>query len=219
MSKRQRNTAFILYVVGMATAILWCSAQALRAFTTTQGASLAQYAAFTGGFAVQLVLALEARKQTPGPIISQQVRLYTMWSVCGSLLIVIVAIQGGYQWSTVDTVITILASAGLALTVAWAAVTRISFSDAAVRAWFNISLKSLPQFLLAWKVLAEGPAGITIIAIILGNVSILTRLVPMSMSITTEGYNREKWWLRVSDAVNLASWSSVTFVWVYQLLR
>jgi hypothetical protein len=219
MSQWQRNTAYVMYVIGLLTGLTWCGAQALRAFTTTEGISLAQYVAFTGGFMVQLVLALEARKEKPGPIITQQVHLFKAWSVCGTALIAIVVIKGGYRWSEVDTVITALASAGVVGTVAWAAFTRRSMGDAAVKAWYNIVLKSLPQFLLVWKVLEEGPAGLTQIAVVLGSVSILTRLIPISISIKTEGYTREKWWLKTSDAINLASWTAVVYAWVFQLIR
>ena len=214
MSRSQRITTDFMFYVGLATALGWCGAQGIRALTTTEGASLAQYVAFTGGFMIQLVLALEARKKTPGRIISQQVKLFTAWSTCGLALVATVALKGGYQWSTVDTVITILASAGLVITISWAAFTATPLADAAIRAWMNISLKSLPQFLLVWKVMTEGPAGITPVAIVLGSLSIFMRLIPLSISMYTEGQNRDKKWLWISDAVNLASWLSVTIIWL-----
>lgn len=214
MSRAQRFTTDFMFVIGLSTAFGWCGAQAIRALTTTEGASLAQYAAFTAGFVVQLALALEGRKKTPGRIMSQQVTLFAAWSACGSLLIATVAMKGGYAWSGVDSVITALASAGLVVTVSWALLRRVPLADAAVRAWLNISLKSLPQFLLVWKILSEGPAGITATAIVLGSLSICMRLIPLSISMKTEGRNREKTWLWISDAVNLASWLAVTSVWL-----
>ncbi len=214
MSRFQRHTTDLMFVVGLATAFGWCGAQGIRALTTTEGASLAQYVAFTGGFMIQLVLALEARKKNPGRIISQQVKLFVAWSTCGVALIATVALEGGYRWSGIDTVITILALAGLVATLSWAVIRATPLADAAIRAWMNISLKSLPQFLLVWKVMTEGPAGITSIAIVLGSLSICMRLIPLSISMYTEGRNRDKKWLWISDAINLASWLSVTFVWL-----
>jgi hypothetical protein len=131
-------------------------------------------------------------------------------------LIGAVLVQGSYVWSRVDTITTEIASAGIAITIIWAMFTKKSFNDAAVRAWVNISLKSLPQFLLTAKMWMEGSAGITATAIILGNVSILMRLIPLSISMKTEGMNRDKTWLFVSDAVNLVSWSTVTIVWFWK---
>lgn len=214
MSRSQRITTDFMFAVGLLTAFGWCGAQAIRALSTTEGVSLAMYVAFTGGFIIQLVLALEARKKNPGRIISQQVKLFTAWSSCGALLIATVALEGDYRWSRVDTVITVLASVGLVVTISWATFTRTSLADAAVRAWINISLKSLPQFLLVWKVMAEGPAGITAVAIWLGSISIAMRLIPLTISMRVEGKNRDKKWLWISDAVNLASWLSVTVVWL-----
>jgi hypothetical protein len=202
-----------MFVVGLATAFWWCGAQAHRALTTTQGVSLAQYIAFCSGFIVQLVLAIEARRKNTGRIISQQVSLFATWSLCSLALIAVVINRGGYVWSRGDTTIAELASAGVVATIVWALFTRKPMSDAAVRAWVNISLKSLPQFLMIMKIWSEGSSGITTAAIVLGETSILMRLIPLSVSMKTEGVNRDKKWLWTSDAVNLASWSAVTVAW------
>ncbi len=216
MSRTQHMKTDVMFVVGLSMAFLWCGAQAIRAFTTMQGVSLAQYIAFTAGFTIQLILALEARRKTKGRIISQQIYQFAAWSICSFLLIGAVLIQRSYVWSRVDTITTEIALAGIVMTIIWAMFTRKPFSDAAVRAWINISLKSLPQFLLMAKMWMEGSAGITATAIILGNVSILMRLIPLAISMKTEGMNRDKTWLFVSDAVNLASWSTVTIVWFWK---
>jgi len=206
-------TTDIMFVIGLSTAFLWCGAQAMRAFTTMQGVSLAQYTTFAIGFMIQLALALEARRKTKGRIISQQVSLFVAWSTCSLLLVGAVLVQGSYHWSTVDTTITLVASTGMILTLVWAVSSMKPMHDAAVRAWINISLKSLPQFLLVAKIWSEGSAGITTTAIVLGEVSILMRLIPLSISMKTEGVNRDKIWLWISDAVNLVSWTAVITIW------
>lgn len=206
-------TTDIMFVVGLMTALLWCGAQAVKALTTTQGVSLAQYFAFSLGFLIQLVLALEARRKNSGRIISQQVSLFVAWSACSIALIAVVITRGGYTWSSVDSMIVKLASAGVVATIVWAFFSRTLLNDAAVRAMINMSLKSLPQFLMIMKIWSEGSAGITWVAIVLGEVSILMRLIPLSISMKTEGVNRDKVWLLASDAVNLMSWTAVTVVW------
>ena len=209
-------TTDILFVVGLLTALLWCGAQAVKALTTTQGVSLAQYIAFSFGFMIQFALALEAKRKSVVDhrrIITQQVYLFTAWSTCSVLLIAVVMTRDGYTWSTADSTIAKLASAGVAATAVWAFYTKKPHDDAVVRAWVNISLKSLPQFLLIMKIWSEGSAGITTVAIVLGETSILTRLIPLSVSLRTEGVSRDKIWLFVSDTVNLVSWT-VTVVWL-----
>jgi len=207
-------TTDILFVVGLFTAVVWCGAQAMKAITTTQGVSLAQYIAFSLGFMIQFMLALEAGRKNPGLIISQQISLFGIWSTCSAILVAVVATRGHYSWSQADTMIARFAGVGLVVTIVWAFSTKKPMDDAAVRAWLNISLKSLPQFLLITKILTEGSAGITWIAIVLGEASILTRLIPLSVSMKTEGVNRDKVWLLVSDAINLVSWTAVTIVWL-----
>lgn len=217
MSRTQRMTTDFIFVIGLSTAFLWCGAQAMRAFTSMEGVSLAQYVAFTIGFVIQLALALEARRKNRGRIISQQITLFVAWSTCSALLVGSVLIQDSYTWTRVDTTITAVAASGTILTLMWAASSMKSLQDAAVRAWINISLKSLPQFLLVAKIWSEGSAGITTTAIVLGSVSILSRLIPLSVSMEVEGRNRDKTWLWISDAVNLVSWLSVTVIWFIKL--
>jgi hypothetical protein len=202
-----------MFVVGLTTAFVWCGAQAVRAFTTLQGVSLAQYIAFSLSFMIGFMLALEGRKKNPGRIITQQIFMFAAWSTCGTLLVLAVIVQGGYVWSKVDTTITTLASLGLITTLFWAFVSRKPLSDAAVRAFIGASLKPLPQFLLIVKIWSEGSAGLTITAVILGNISIWMRLIPLAMSMKTEGVNRDKIWLFVADSLNGLSWLTVSIVW------
>lgn len=186
----------------------------MRSLTTTAGASLAQYIAFSSGFIIQFALALTAKRKSPGRVISQMLWLFGTWSACSLVLIAIVVLGTDYSWSRVDTIITSLSLVGLTTLVVWTMFTATPFTDAATKAWANIVLKSIPQFLLVGKVLAEGSAGITLVAVVLGNVSILTRLVPMSDLLMKGQANREEKWLWVTDAINLVSWLSVTVVWL-----
>jgi hypothetical protein len=163
---------------------------------------------------VQLALAITARRKSPGRVITQMLWLFGTWSVCSFALVATVAFGTNYIWSPVDTTIAFLSAIGLTSIVGWAVFTKTPLSDASVKAWTNIVLKSIPQFILVGKVLAEGPAGITTVAIVTGSVSILTRLVPMSDLLLKGEANREEKWLWLTDAVNLVSWLSVTVVWL-----
>lgn len=208
-----RRTTDSIFVVGLLSAIFWCGAQASRANTSIAGVSLAQYVAFCLGFAVQFALAVSARRQNVGRIITQMLWLFGSWTVCSSILILFVMMGTNYQWSVLDTTIAKLSVTGLVVIAICARISRRSLTDAAVKAWVNIVLKSIPQFLLAVKVWHEGPGGITAVAIVLGTVSIATRLIPMSGLLRKGGATRDEKWLWVTDVVNLASWLTVTAIW------
>ena len=213
MALSQRTTDKI-FVVGFASGLFWCGSQAMRALTTTAGVSLAQYAAFCIGFMFQLALAITARRKSPGRVITQMLLLFGTWSVLSLALSALVAFGTNYHWSGVDTTIASLSAIGLTIIVGWTVFTKTPLNDASMKAWTNIVLKSIPQFILVEKVLTEGPAGITTVAIVTGSISILTRLVPMSDLLLKGEANREEKWLWVTDAVNLISWLSVTAVWL-----
>lgn len=217
MSRTTHKYTDIMFVVGLITAPWWCGAQAIRALTTVEGISLAQYVAFTGSFFIGALLAVEGRKKTEvgkRRVITQQVFVHSTWVLCGTFLLAIVLTRGGYVWSKVDQTITTLVLSGLLATSIWAILGKKSFADAAVRALIGISLKSLPQFLLIAKIWSEGGAGITMSAITLGHLSIFMRLIPLGMSLRTEGINREKLWLLTADGLNALSWVAVTVVWL-----
>lgn len=173
--------------------------------------------AFTASFLIAALLAFEGRKKTEvgnRRVITQQVIVHSTWVLCGIILLGVVALKGGYVWSHVDQTIATLALCGLGLTSGWAKAYRKSFADPAVRALIGVSLKPVPQFLLIAKIWSEGGGGITASAIIVGNVSILMRLIPLAMSLRTEGVNREKLWLLTADSLNGFSWLVVSIVWL-----
>lgn len=214
MSRTQRTATDIMFVVGLFTAPVSCGAQIVRTLSTTNGVSLAQYIAFTASFLIGLSLALDSRRESPGRIITQQVCLLTVWSVGGIALLATVLLCGTYHWTSTDTLISVLASAGIAMSFVWAVAKKTSFKDPAIRAWVGISLKAVPQFLLVPKILSEGGAGLTAAFIFVGHVSILMRLVPLLISTRVEGMDRNKYWLVTSEVLNEVSWLAVTVVWV-----
>lgn len=214
MPRTQHTATDIMFVVGLFTAPISCGAQIVRTLSTTNGASLAQYVAFTVSFLIGLSLALDSRRESPGRIITQQVFLFAAWSIGGIALLATVLLCGTYRWTSTDTLISILASVGIVMSFVWVVAKKTSFKDPAIRAWIGISLKAVPQFLLVPKILSEGGAGLTGAFIFFGHVSILMRLVPLFISMQVEGIDRNKYWLVAAEVLNEISWLAVTVVWL-----
>lgn len=214
MSRTQRTATDIMFVVGLFTVPVSCGAQIVRTLSTINGVSLAQYVAFTASFLIGLSLALDSRRESPGRIITQQVFLLAAWSIGGITLLTTVLLCGTYHWTSTDTLISILAFAGIVMSFAWAVAKKTNFKDPVIRAWMGISLKAVPQFLLVPKILSEGGAGLTMAFIFVGHVSILMRLVPLLISTRREGMDRNKYWLVASEVLNEISWLVVTAVWL-----
>jgi uncharacterized membrane protein YdcZ (DUF606 family) len=210
LSERTNDTVI---GIGWISAIFWCGSQAKRALTSVEGISLAQYAAFGLGFSVQLMLALAALNQKRTRLMVQLAILFGTWTFFSGMLCAVVIFGTDYRWSPTDTNITLFSVAGIGMTMIYMVVSGKPLSDAAVKGWMNIILKSIPQFMLASKVWADGSGGLTEVAIVTGSLSIISRLGPLTHMLLTTGGVRDEKWLWVTDAVNLASWLSVTVVW------
>ncbi len=215
MSANQRRLTDLMAVFGFVSAFVWCGAQILRAYTTLEGASLAQYISFVLSFALGFSLALSSRKENPGRIINQQLWLFGAWTVCGLVLLSVVATLD-YRWTRGDTVSSLITAVGVVFTAVWATKRGLGIKSPMIRAWLSIFLKPVPQFLLVHKVFVEGGAGITVIAIVIGNVSIAMRLIPLIISAKTEGADKNKKWLIIAETTNQISWLAVTAVWLYR---
>ena len=213
MRLTQQRATDVAFVVGLATAPIWCGAQIYSAFTSMNGVSLAQYLAFVASFVLGFTLAVEANMTRPGRVIRQQIMAHGSWSVGSIILVAVVLVHGNYRWTGTDTTLGFTVLAGVVTAVAWKVANGRDMNDPAVRGMVSISLKSLPQFLLVAKIWSEGGAGYHWSAILTGNVSILSRLLPLFVSISNEGMNRAKWWLLVQDALNEVSWGAISIVW------
>lgn len=216
MFESKHRKTDIAFVMGLITAPYWCGAQAFKALTNLAGVSLAQYFAFVLSFFVGAVLANAARNKSIGDrrSITQQTVMLALWAVCGTLMVVFVISLGSYMWSPTDTLISVIATAGVSLTLLWALVARKPVSDAAVRAFLGVALKPIPQFLLIPKMFAETSGGYSIPAIVLGNVSIWTRIYLNIDSLQKEGVSRDKKWLLTAEILNGISWLAVSIVWL-----
>jgi hypothetical protein len=210
----RRAATDLAFWIGLTTAPIWCGAQAYATRTSMSGVSLAQYFSFSASFVLGLTLAFEANKVNPGRVIKQQIISHSTWTFFSGVMIGVVILSGRYHWSHADTRLAFCVLLGIIATLIWKTVTKRSMMDAAIRGLISISLKALPQGLLVPIIWVRGGSGYHWSAILMGNVSILTRLIPLFISINIEGMNRAKWWLLTQDMLNEASWAAVSVAWL-----
>jgi hypothetical protein len=199
--------------IGWVSAFFWCGSQALRALTSIKGVSLAQYLAFGLGFAVQFLLAVAGYRKQPSRLLAQLLVVFGTWTILAAMLVMVVSFGTPYRWSYYDSTIAWLSAIGLGLVAIYAIPTHVSITDAAIKGLINIVLKSIPQFLLVETIWHEGSSAISIVAIVTGHISIVSRLGPMLWH--SKGSTREQKWLMVTDAFNLVSWAAVTMAWYF----
>lgn len=215
-----RHITLLLTVLGVGSAVVFCSAQIVRTLTTTEGMSIAQYAAFTCSVMLGLVLAFDSRREQlrhgiSVTAINQQIMIFGTWSVFCTALILTVLFRANYAWSAMDAVIVASTLVGLIATWCWSKRTGAGMKDPAVKAWNSISLKSIPQLFLGYHILQNGGAGLAGLTIAVGHFSIMVRITHLSFSFWKEGSNRPKRWLMITEVVNELSWFGTTVCWFY----
>ncbi len=77
-----------------------------------------------------------------------------------------------------------------------------------------ILYKSLPQFMMALKIIAEGASGIPFSVIVFANVSISTRIMQIQLAVRESGWDQNQLWLFISECANQVSYLTVTLAWL-----
>jgi len=186
----------------------------MRALTTTQGISLAQYISFCISFIFAFSLAFGSYKLKPDVAMKQVATMLASWSLCGSVLVLVVIFREDYIWSSFDRAICVTSGSLIGAVYLWSVLTKKTAGDPAVRALVALALKSAPQFLLVPIIIAQGGSGYTVSAILLGHISILSRFIPIVSSWRSGSKDRNKKWLIIEGVFNFLSWSAVTIVWI-----
>lgn len=87
-------------------------------------------------------------------------------------------------------------------------------NNAMVKGLFGVAYKSIPQVLLAWKFLAEGGSGTPGPSVVLGHATISIRLGQIYFMVKEAGWDRNRFWLAVSESANELSWIIATLAWL-----
>lgn len=143
----------------------------------------------------------------------QSVFIYTMWTSVLALHASIAFMKMPVLWKPIDTVAVSVVGVGVTLILAAATHKKMPLLDPYVKAGLAIFFKAVPQVALAITIYQNGKGGLSGWWILLGHVTILTRITHLWFS------NRQKWDRNtkgsfVSEVWNEASWALATAAWV-----
>lgn len=159
-------------------------------------------------------LAVSAHRTQPSRVTAQTLVSYLCWMVMITADIAVMAWKQTGEWSLIDTMTSTIATLGIVGTLVWARTRNIGISDPMAKGWLALFFKAVPQLMLAWNIAQRGGAGLTLIAIITGHVTILTRLGQLYASIKEAGWDRNRTGSAFSEAGNEVSWVVVTIAWL-----
>lgn len=167
---------------------------------------------------LHFLLAIKAHRVQPSRVTRQTLLTYLIWFAFIGSNILAIFLNGEYQWSRNDTVTSILALSGIVVVFIGAKIRKIELQDPMLKSLLAIIFKALPQFMMAFRIAQIGGAGVPMAAIISGHITILTRIGQIWFAIREAGWDRNRIWLCVSEAVNEISWIVVSIVWILWLL-
>jgi len=188
----------------------------IRMQETLQGVLIAEFILINAFAAINLRLAIGAHWVKPSRVTRQTVIVYSFWTIMIAVCIISVLATGQYKWDGNDTVAITVGALGSFAVVAigWLGY-QLSIADPIVRGYLAMVLKSWPQLALAWKIGTDGGAGLPLLALALGHVTILIRMAQLVFSIREAGWDRNRRGSMISEIGNELSWIIVTIVWLF----
>ncbi len=214
MSQAKRRVADFLFAIQVIGAIAFCVPYAVRSLTDVQGSSLVQFVQVAAYLLFHLSLGISVLRSAPNRVNRQLVATYAIWLVLISGIITAVLSNPLYHWNGRETAILQTAAVLTLAVLAFAAVHRLPVSDPMVKAMFAIGYKSVPQVLLAWKFLAEGASGTPGPSVVIGHATIVIRLAQLGLMVRESGWDRNRFWLIVSESLNELTWLAATTAWL-----
>lgn len=214
MSSKKKIIADSLFGVQIVGAVVYCGAYALRSLKDVTGSSVAQVGLVAMFLLFSLALGVGAHRASPSRTTRQGIATYSIWFVLILTIIGAIATNPAYQWNHKDTVTLVTAIILTIGALAVGTVRQLRLSDPMMKALFAIAYKSVPQVLLAWKFLAEGASGTPGLSVIVGHATILVRLGQIYFMVREAGWDRNRFWLAVSEISNEVSWIIATIAWL-----
>jgi hypothetical protein len=180
-----------------------------------QGVIVTSFALMEVFMFFNLLLALDVHRQKRNGESFKAVLLYAIFIVAVGLSCAAIAINGSYEWSRQDSIAMLSVAVGVVLIAAVKGRYKWSWNGPAIRTLIGILVKAVPQVLLAWRIAADGGAGLHEAVIWMGHATAVARLVQILILNFSAGWTRSGAGLLISETANEGTWIVVTVVWYW----
>jgi hypothetical protein len=213
MPAAKQLTADLLFILQLVLALISGSSQFLRLLTTSQGVNVSWLASWLTFLVINLELTLRAHRSRPSRVTLQTVLTYGAWTFVIAANLALLLWRGTEAWDGKDTMTAVMVGLGLLLTLIYARIRRLGFTDPLVNAGFGMCFIGLPQVTLAYKIFTVGGAGLAGGMLLAGHIGITTRLGQLMFAIREAGWDRNRLAAALSELANEATWLLVTLAW------
>lgn len=214
MFSKKTLIADLLFWIQIVFAFLFSVPQFFRLLESTNGQSLSMQIVMLGFILLNLSLAFGSYRIEPSRNTLQIIAVYVMWSIFVSSNIGAIFWNGKYSWSTNDTATTYLVAISAFLILTICKLKNLGLKEPATKGSLSIVFKALPQFMMALKIANEGGAGVPMVTIIVGNITVCIRVGQILLAKKEMGWDKNLLWLFIAEATNEISWAVVSMVWL-----
>lgn len=215
MSSRKKMIADLLFGVQIVCTLIFGGAQFVRMLTTSKGVSISWFVLWEAFLILNLILAAKAHKNQPSRVTLQTLISYRLWVVMVAADLGVMIFKGRGTWDRNDTITTAIALLGILLTFAVGRAHGHGFADPIIKGWLAVFFKGIPQLTLAYKIFLVGGAGLAGLTMVMGHITVLTRLGQLVFSICEAGWDRNRRGSALSEIANETSWTVTTIAWLY----
>lgn len=205
-----------IFVTQMCLALLLGGGQFVKMLTSTQGVSASMFLFTDVFFCLLFWMAIIANKKFPGRMARQTIIVYATGALAYSLLLIETGIKAPVFWEMSDWVTTGLVFTGIVAIAIVKSVKEWTLTEPYLKTGLGLALKSIPQLLLAYKILQVGGGGVSGLWILSFHVFTISRLVPLVLLNRQSGWDRTRKSMLVSEIGNEGSWLAVTLAWLYR---
>lgn len=207
--------ADVLFVFQLLCATLFGGSQAVKMLSETQGVSISWIICSEAFFGLNLFLVLLSYRKTPSRVTFQAILCYTVWLIFGLLQICIMIAKSATPWNTVDTFTTTAVFFGTIIVMLLAMRGGQSISHPVVKSAIATLAIAVPQLTMGYNIYLLGGAGVSAITVIVGHISVVTRLGQL-LSSFCKSHDGNCLGALTSETANWLSWIVCTIIWVFR---
>ena len=213
-ARNQHFVGDVLFALQMFFALSMGFSQAWQMMHSTEGIILTWFAFWGFFLLINLKLSHQAHLVQPSRITKQTLIVYATWTVIMALNISVFLWRDDVLWKEVDALTSTLAAIGIVIVFGVSVYQKLPLSDPILRGYLALIFKAMPQITLAYSIWLEGGTGLSVVAVIVGHITICTRLGQIFLSLREASWDRNRIGSAVSEIGNEASMIVLTIVWL-----
>lgn len=182
---------------------------------STSGLSVSVFLCTEIFFAINIYLSFSAYKQHREKELFRTLLVYIAYFLMyGTFLVVLEVLTKG-SWDSVDTQTMLFMVLFVSGALVYARIQKLPFLDPVVKGLYSLGFKTIPQLMMAWKIVAVGGSGIGIVMLVIVHILTSIRLGQIWFhAITMKRWDRNLIGLMLAEIGNEASWILVTIAWM-----